>query len=138
MLTQPHLMCHPVKLVNLCICLLWFLSLISFNPCPWRTCILKAGIQGPKKWFGKCDKHYPSRFRQTSLATAVTNFTKPRTSHFFGLCIWGTEGWANKIVAKCDKHYPSRNGQTSLATAVTNATKPVTKINFGLGPSIVT
>ena len=32
-------------------------------------------VQGPKKWFAKCDKHYPSRFRQTSLATAVTNFT---------------------------------------------------------------
>ena len=46
-----------------------------------------AFVQGPKKWFAKCDKHYPSRFRQISLATAVTNFTKPRTSHFFGLCI---------------------------------------------------
>ena len=44
-------------------------------------------LQGPKKWFAKCDKHYLSRFRQTSLATAVTNFTKPRTSHFFDLCI---------------------------------------------------
>ena len=43
-------------------------------------------VQGSTKWFAKCDKHYPSRFRQTSLATAVTNFTKPRTSHFFGLC----------------------------------------------------
>ena len=43
-------------------------------------------IQGSKKWFAKCDKHYPSRFRQTSLATAVANFTKPRTSHFFSLC----------------------------------------------------
>ena len=43
-------------------------------------------VQGPKKWFAKCDKHYPSRFRQTSLATAVANFTKPCTSHFFGLC----------------------------------------------------
>ena len=43
---------------------------------------------GPEKWFAKCDKHYPSRFRQTSLATAIANFTKPRTSHFFGLCTW--------------------------------------------------
>ena len=43
-------------------------------------------LQGPKKWFAKCDKHYPSRSGQTSLATAVANFTKPRTSHFFDLC----------------------------------------------------
>ena len=47
---------------------------------------LEIFVQGPKKWFAKCDKHYPSRFRQTSLATAVTNFIKPRTSHFFGFC----------------------------------------------------
>ena len=31
-------------------------------------------------------KHHPSRSGQTSLATAVANFTKPRTSHFFNLC----------------------------------------------------
>ena len=31
-------------------------------------------------------KKDPSRFGQTSLATAGINFTKPRTSHFFGLC----------------------------------------------------
>ena len=48
---------------------------------------IHESVQGSKNWFAKCDKHYPSRFRQTSLATAVTNFTKPRTSHFFGLCI---------------------------------------------------
>ena len=36
--------------------------------------------------FAKRDKHYPSRSGQTSLATAVANFTKPRTSHFFDLC----------------------------------------------------
>ena len=29
--------------------------------------------------FAKCDKHYPSRSGQTSIATAVTNFTKPVT-----------------------------------------------------------
>ena len=45
-----------------------------------------GGVQGPKKWFAKCDKHYPSRSGQTSLAKAVANFTKPRTSHFFDLC----------------------------------------------------
>ena len=43
-------------------------------------------IQGPKKWYAKCDLHYPNRSGQTSLATAVANFTKPRTSHFFDLC----------------------------------------------------
>ena len=46
----------------------------------------RAKVQGPKKWFAKCDKHYPSRSGQSSLATAVANFTKPRTSHFFYLC----------------------------------------------------
>ena len=46
----------------------------------------KKNLQGPKKWFAKCDKHYPSRSGQTSLATAVANFTKPRTNHFFDLC----------------------------------------------------
>ena len=44
-------------------------------------------VQGPKKWFAECDKHYPSRSGQTSLATAVANFIKQRTSHFFDLCI---------------------------------------------------
>ena len=44
-------------------------------------------VQGPKKWLAKCDEHYPGRSGQTSLATAVANFTKPRTGHFFYLCI---------------------------------------------------
>ena len=30
------------------------------------------------------DKHYPSRSKQTSLATAVTNITKPVTKNNFG------------------------------------------------------
>ena len=34
--------------------------------------------------FAKHDKHYPSRSRQTSLATAVTKFTKPVTKNYFG------------------------------------------------------
>ena len=34
--------------------------------------------------FAECDKHYPSRSGQTSLATAVTNFTKPVTNINFG------------------------------------------------------
>ena len=33
----------------------------------------------PEIMFAKCDKHYPSRSRQTSLATALTNFTKSIT-----------------------------------------------------------
>ena len=34
--------------------------------------------------FAECDKHYPSRSGQTSLATAVTNITKPVTKNNFG------------------------------------------------------
>ena len=43
----------------------------------------KEKLQCPKKWFAKCDKHYPSRPGQTSLATAVANFTKPRKYRYF-------------------------------------------------------
>ena len=73
----------------------WILREHCFNDFWIKIYILKSNrssrisyrdIQGSKEWFAKCDKHYPSRFRQTSLATAVTNFTKPCTSHFFGLC----------------------------------------------------
>ena len=34
--------------------------------------------------FAERDKHYPSRFGQTSLATAGTNITKPLTKNNFG------------------------------------------------------
>ena len=34
--------------------------------------------------FAECDKHYPSRSGQTSLAAAVTNITKPVTNINFG------------------------------------------------------
>ena len=34
--------------------------------------------------FGECDKQYPSRSGQTSLATAVANITKPVTKNNFG------------------------------------------------------
>ena len=34
----------------------------------------------------KRDKHYPSRSRQTNLATAVTNFSKPVTKINSGPC----------------------------------------------------
>ena len=37
--------------------------------------------------FAKRDKHYPSRSGQTSLATAVTNITKPVTKNNFGSSI---------------------------------------------------
>ena len=36
-------------------------------------------VLGPELMFAKRDKHYPSRSGQTSLATAVINFTKPVT-----------------------------------------------------------
>ena len=51
-----------------------------------KVCNLLYTLQCPKKWFAERDKHYPSRSGQTSLATAGANFTKPRTSQFFGLC----------------------------------------------------
>ena len=55
-------------------------------------------VQGPKKWLAKCDKHYPSRSGQSSLATAVANFTKPRTRHFFDLCIYMIQLMAQRRV----------------------------------------
>ena len=41
-------------------------------------------VLSPKLKFAKSDKHYPSRSGQTSLATAVTNFTKSVTKNNFG------------------------------------------------------
>ena len=40
--------------------------------------------------FANYDKHYPSRSGQTSLATAVTNLTKPVTKNNFGPSILKT------------------------------------------------
>ena len=37
--------------------------------------------------FAERDKHYPSRFGQTSLATAITNITKPVTKIYSGISI---------------------------------------------------
>ena len=34
--------------------------------------------------FAERDKHYPNRSRQTGLATAVANITKPVTKNDFG------------------------------------------------------
>ena len=45
-------------------------------------------ILGPELMFAKHDKHYPSRTGQTSLPTAVTNFTKPVTKINSGPSIW--------------------------------------------------
>ena len=59
-------------------------------------------LQGPKKWFAKCDKHYPSRSGQTSLATAVANFTKPRTSHFIDLCMCPHQPWESPCPESCE------------------------------------
>ena len=42
-------------------------------------------LQGPKKWFAKCDKYYLSRSGQTSLDIGVTNIAKPVTKNNFGL-----------------------------------------------------
>ena len=57
----------------------------------WVSECLQILLQGPKKWSAKCDENSPSRSGQTSLATAVANFTKPRTSHFFDLCTDGVK-----------------------------------------------
>ena len=46
-------------------------------------------ILGPKLMFAERDKHYPSRFGQTSLDTAVTNITKPVAKISFGPNTWG-------------------------------------------------
>ena len=52
---------------------------------PSPNCVL-----GPKLMFAKCDKHYPSSSGQTSLARAVTNFTKHATKINFG----PSTGWS--------------------------------------------
>ena len=41
--------------------------------------------------FAKCDKHYHSRYGQTSLARAVTNFTKSVTKINFGPSMFSDE-----------------------------------------------
>ena len=41
-------------------------------------------VLGPKLMFAKRDNHYPRMSGQTSLATAVTNITKPITKINFG------------------------------------------------------
>ena len=76
-------------------------------------------IQGPKKWFPKCDKHYPSRSGQTSLATAVANFTKPRTSHFFNLCI-SLNALLPRVLLTCD------NRRTHLSIILCLSSQPGT------------
>ena len=40
---------------------------------------LSGNLLGTKLLFAESDKQYPSKTGQTSLATAVTNFTKPVT-----------------------------------------------------------
>ena len=46
---------------------------------------LHLAVLGPKLMFAECDKHYPSRSGQTTLATAIINFTKPVTKINSGL-----------------------------------------------------
>ena len=45
---------------------------------------LNVALLGPKLMFAEHDKHFPSRSGQASLATAVTNITKPVTTINFG------------------------------------------------------
>ena len=52
----------------------------------------KLIILGPKLLFAECDKHYPSRSGQNSLARAVINITKPGTKNKFGLSRVGYPG----------------------------------------------
>ena len=52
---------------------------------PPPSCLKFLTVLDLKSMFAKCDKHYPSRSGQTtSLATAITNFTKPATMINFG------------------------------------------------------
>ena len=41
----------------------------------------KGNIQRCTKWYANIVKHYAGKARQKSLATAVTNFSKPETHH---------------------------------------------------------
>ena len=46
----------------------------------------------------ECDKHYPSRSGQTSLATAVPNITKPVTKNNFGPSTLRSGGYCSSTV----------------------------------------
>ena len=52
----------------------------------------KYTILGPKLMFAECDKHYPIRSGQTTLAKAETFFTKPVTRINFGPSTLRQEG----------------------------------------------
>ena len=41
----------------------------------------KGNIQRCTKWYANIVKRYAGKARQKSLATAVTNFSKPETHH---------------------------------------------------------
>ena len=57
----------------------------SLNKVRYRSSQLQWHcLVGPELTFAKCDNHYPSRSGQTSLATALTNFTKPVTRIYSG------------------------------------------------------
>ena len=47
---------------------------------------MREEVQRARKGFVNLAKQDPGWAKQNSQATAGTNFTKPRTSHIFGLC----------------------------------------------------
>ena len=67
--------------------------------CPLQSIGKGKYVLVPKFMFAKRDKQYPSRSLQTSLATAVTNFTKPVTNINFGPSTFHVP----KVHEKCNK-----------------------------------
>ena len=75
-----------------CYCVIGWLRLLVFIALsPWSSSLGHGTsvqnwtkVLGPKLIFAKCDKHYPSRSRQTGPAIAVANFTKHVTKINFG------------------------------------------------------
>ena len=74
---------------------------------------MRRVVQGPNKWFVKCDMHYPCRSGQTSLATAEANFTKLRTSHSFDLCTILQCSVSSSLARNVMKTLCDRRDQTS-------------------------
>ena len=61
-------------------------SLPSFSPSEGFRFRTSSQVQRSRKRFVNLAKQDPGRAKQNSQATAGTNFTKPCTSHFRGLC----------------------------------------------------
>ena len=62
--------------------------------------------------FAECEKHYPSRSKQVSLATAVTNITKPVTKNNFGPST--VAGWTWMLANTCMTELQFSRGITAL------------------------